>query len=140
MYSPDQVWAALYTSLAPETAIWELVRRSAARNLAYLQNNVLTESDVRLTRVVDLSDPIPIGLTREGLIASDLSPCREAAKIVVARGDEGMLVPSAALPGANLVIFPRNLGPAMTLRVTRSTELPLERISREHDGADSATP
>ena len=43
LFPPEQAFAALYTSLAPEVAMWEMVRRSAARNLAYLQNNVLSQ-------------------------------------------------------------------------------------------------
>ncbi len=34
LFPPSQAFAAPYTSLAPEIAIWEMVRRSAARNLA----------------------------------------------------------------------------------------------------------
>src|SRR6266542_2186380 len=48
LFPPDQALAALYTSLAPGVAIWEMVRRSAVRNLACLQNNVLSELEVDL--------------------------------------------------------------------------------------------
>lgn len=43
LFPPEQAFPALYTSLAPEIAIWEMVRRSAARNLAYLKNSVLSD-------------------------------------------------------------------------------------------------
>ena len=49
----------------------------------------------------------------------------------LARGYEGLLVPSAALPGLNLVIVLRNVPEPSRLRVVRSTALLLERITQE---------
>lgn len=67
LFPTDQAFPALYTSLAPEITIWEMVRRSAARNLAYLRNNVLTELEVDLGPVLDLSHHTVVGLGREAL-------------------------------------------------------------------------
>jgi len=53
------------------------------------------------------------------------------AAAAMARGYEGLLVPSAALPGLNLVILPRNLPEPASIRILRSTELPLDSIQRE---------
>jgi RES domain-containing protein len=131
LFPPDQAFPALYTSLAPEIAIWEMVRRSAARNLAYLKNNVLSELEVDLARVLDLSDPATVGLTLADLTSPDQQPCQELAPAAMARGYEGLLVPSAAMPGLNLVILPRNLPDPPPIRVLRSTELPLDRIAQE---------
>lgn len=130
--------SALYTSLAPEVAIWEVVRRSAAQNLAYLQNNVLTELAVELTQVLDCSDPATMGLTPADLTGLDHRPCQELAAGAEARGYEGLLVPSAALPGVNLVLLPRNLPEPPPLRVVRVTELPLETIARERPREESS--
>jgi RES domain-containing protein len=138
LFPPDQAFPALYTSLAPEIAIWEMVRRSAARNLAYLQNNVLTELAVDLGRVLDLSDPAIVGLTPADLTGSDQRPCRALAAAAVALGYEGLLVPSAALPGLNLVILPRDVPEPPRLRVVRSTELPLDRIAQQQREETSA--
>lgn len=131
LFPPDQAFPALYTSLAPEIAIWEMVRRSAARNLAYLQNNVLSEFEVDLSRILDISDPAAAGLTAADLTGPDHQPCQELAAAAMARGYEGLLVPSAALPGLNLVVLPRNLPEPPPIRVLRSTELPLDRIAQE---------
>lgn len=130
LFPPNQAFPALYTSLAPEIALWEMVRRSAARNLGYLRNNVLTELDVDLGRVLDLSDPAVVGLTREEMTGPDHGACQEIAAAGVAHGFQGLLVPSAALPGSNLVIFPLNLPEPLPVRAIRSMELPLDNVSR----------
>lgn len=134
-FPPEQSFPALYTSLAPEIAIWEMVRRSAARNLAVLQNNVLSELDVTLDSVLDLSDPTSIGLTLSDLTSADQQVCQDLAAAVVARGDEGLLVPSAGLPGLNLVILPQNLVATSFIGVVRSTKLPLDTIAAEEGDA-----
>ncbi|GIW07552.1 MAG: hypothetical protein KatS3mg060_2357 [Dehalococcoidia bacterium] len=131
LFAPDQAFPALYTSLAPEIAIWEMVRRSAARNLAYLKNNVLSELEVDLSRILDISDPAAVGLTAADLTGPDHRPCQELAAAAMARAYEGLLVSSAALPGLNLVVLPRNLPEPSPFRVLRSTELPLDRIAQE---------
>ncbi len=130
LHPAEDAFPALYTSTAPEIAVWEMVRRSAAQNLAYLRNNVLTELEVMLGVVLDLSDPAAAGLTREGLTGDRLEPCQEIAAGVVTAGYQGLLVPSAALPGSNLVIFPPNLPDPPPLRVIGSVPLPLE-IARQ---------
>lgn len=48
---------------------------------------------------------------------------RTVAAAAHARGYEGLLVLSAALPGLNLVLLPDNLGSDARLRVVRSIEL-----------------
>jgi RES domain-containing protein len=131
LFPADQVWPALYTSLAPEIAIWEMVRRSAARNLAFLQNNVLSEIDVSLNRVLDLSNPNVGGRSRLELTGPNLKRCQDLAAVAVERKFEGLVVPSAALPGSNLVIFPRNLPEPPPLHVVRSIELPLDSLVDE---------
>ncbi|MPZ50965.1 MAG: RES domain-containing protein [Dehalococcoidia bacterium] len=131
LFPADQAFPALYTSLSQENAIWEMVRRSAARNLAYLKNNVLSELVVDLGRVLDLSDPSAVGLVLADLTSSDLQLCQELAAAAMALRAEGMLVPSAALPGLNLVILPQNLLEPPSLQILRSTELPLETIAGE---------
>jgi len=131
LFPPDEAFPALYTSLAPEIAIWEMVRRSAARNLAYLRNNVLSELQVDLAGVLDLSDPAALGLTPADLTGTDQQACQELAAAALTRGHQGLLVPSAALPGLNLVVLPRNLSVPPPLRVLHTTELPLDRIAQE---------
>ncbi len=129
LFPPEQTFPVLYTSLAPEIALWEMVRRSAARNLIYLKNNVLSELSVDLSRVLDVADPDAVGLTRADLVGADYHRCQELGAAAARRGYEGLLVPAAAMPGTNLVIFPRNLAEAIPIRTVRSTELPLESIA-----------
>lgn len=137
LFPPDQAFPALYSSLAPEIAIWEMVRRSAAQNLAYLKNNVLSELEVELGSVLDLSDPATVGLTLADMADSDQQPCQELAAAAMARGYEGLLVPSAALPGLNLVIIPRSLPEPPLIRVLQSTDLPLDTIAQEHQEGEA---
>jgi hypothetical protein len=125
-FAAQQVWPALYTSLAPETAIWEMVRRSVVRNIAYLRNNVLSELEVDLSNVLDLADPAVVALAPAELTGSDLRLCHELAATSHALGFEALVVPSAALLGSNLVLFPRNLPEPSPIRLVRSTELPLD--------------
>ena len=132
LFPPEQAFPALYTSFAPEIALWEMVRRSAARNLAYLKNNVLSELEVDLARILDLADPPTVGLTEADLTGPNHQRCQELAAAALARGYEGLLVPSAALAGLNLVVLPRNLPELSRLRAVRSVELPLDTIAGAH--------
>lgn len=134
LFPPEQAFPALYTSLGPEIAIWEMVRRSAARNLAYLKNNVLSELEVDLSRILDISDPGAVGLTSADLTGLDHQPCQQLAEAALVRGYQGLLVPSAALPGLNLVILPRNLPEPSPIRLLRSTDLPIEILAHQHSG------
>jgi RES domain-containing protein len=131
LFPSDQAFPALYTSLAPEIAIWEMVRRSAARNLTYLKNNLLSELEVNLGRPLDLSEPATIGLTPADLTGADQQASQELAATAMAWGYEGLLVPSAALPGLNLVVLPRNLPEPPPIRALRSSGLPLDSIQQE---------
>lgn len=131
-FPADQVFPALYTSLAPEIALWEMVRRSAARNLDYLRNTILSELEVSLDHTLDLADPATIGLARADLTGSEQRSCQELAAIAMFRAYGGLLVPSAALPGLNLVILPRNMIRPSSIRVLHSTNLLLEAMAKEH--------
>ncbi len=131
LFPPEQTWPALYTSLSPEIAIWEIVRRSAARTLGYLANNLLSEIEVTLGRLVDLSEPTVAGLTLADLTGADHRLCQEIGAVATALGYRGLLVPSAALPGLNLVILARNLPEPSAMRVVSSVELPLDSLPQE---------
>jgi hypothetical protein len=138
LFADGEAFAALYTSLAPEIAIWEMVRRSAARDLSYLRNNILTELEVDLDRVLDLSNPSTIGIGLEELTGPDHSVCQDLAATAVATNFQGLLAPSAAMPGVNLVIFPRNLPEAPPIRAVRSTDLPLDTIVQTRPDREQA--
>ena len=55
--------------------------------------------------VMDWRDGVNLDLPREALIASDLQPTRMLASAAYRLGVQGLLVPSAASEGINLVIF-----------------------------------
>lgn len=131
LFPPDQTFPVLYTSLAPEIAIWEMVRRSALRNLTYLKNNVLTELEVDLDRMLDVSDPVAFRLTQAAITGADLRPCQEIAAIARSLGIQGLLVPSAAMLGLNLVLIPDNLASSERVRIVRRRELPLDLAAQD---------
>lgn len=111
-----------------------MVRRSAARNLAFLRDNVLTELSVNLGRVADLTAPQELGLAREELTGPDFAVCHTLARVARATGCDGLLVLSAAMSGTNLDILPENLSQPVSLQVLSSVELPLGTIERENPG------
>ncbi len=131
LFPRDQTFFVLCTSLATEIAIWEMVRRSASRNLGYLKNNVLTEFDVQLDRGLDLSHPGSVGLNLADLTGPDLRPCQALAAAARSLGFDGLVVPSAALPGLNLIILPHKIADPERLRVVGSGELPIDLGSIE---------
>jgi len=129
--SDTAAWAALYTSRAPEVAVWEMVRRSAVRDLRFLKNNVLSELDVDLSAVLDLTDPSRVELSQDDLTGSDATICQSIGRVAFQRGIQGLLVPSATQLGTNLVCFPQNFTASSIVRLVRSTELPLSEF-RQH--------
>lgn len=129
LFPPDRAFPALYLSLAPEIALLEMVRRSVARNLNYLRNNILSELEIHFDRIIDVTEPSALGLSEADLTGTDLHLCQELGGAALAGGYEGLLVPSAALAGFNLVVLPRNLPEAGRLHMVRSREFPLDTIT-----------
>lgn len=132
LFPPEQVFAALYLSLAPEICIGEILRHvSTIEGLQYLNNFVLSELTVELRAVMDCRDSIALGLEPETLLLdTDYSITRELAAAAVTRGAEGVLVPSATRLGDNLIIFPQNLRPASQLIIV-SSKSPRLYVQRE---------
>ncbi len=128
LFSADQAFPALYTSLAPEIAIWEMVRRSAARNLGYLRNNVLSELEVDLSRILDISDAAAVGLTAADLTGPDHQPSQELAAAAMAR-----------LPGAVACRISASSA-ASDERSNNSDRTEVDRSSRSPLCATSTTP
>lgn len=109
-----------------------MVRRSAARNLDYLQNNLLTELHIDVTVVLDATEPATIDLQLADLTGSDPSVCRQLALAAIREGCQGLLVPSAAMHGTNLVLFPNNLPDPLPAAVIGSRSLPIELTRGAH--------
>jgi hypothetical protein len=125
-FSEGPTWPALYTSLAPQIAVWEMVRRSVARDISYLANQQLTELEIAVSSVLDFRTPAALGLTTEDLTGPSSEIPWLLAQAAVGRGAGGILVPSAALQGNNLVLFPSNLPSVLPVRIVRSEAMPLD--------------
>lgn len=103
-----------------------MVRRSVARDIRYLANQQLTELEIAVSSVLDFRNPGTLGLTPEDLTGPSSEIPWLLAQAAVGRGAGGILVPSAALQGNNLVLFPSNLPSVLPVRIVRSEALPLD--------------
>jgi RES domain-containing protein len=119
----DQTWPALYLALRAETALAEIVRHITPELLDKLNDFRLSELEVDLARVIDCSDAAALGLAPEVLIRDyDFAITQELASAAIARGAEGVLVPSATGLGDNLVVFPAELLSTSKLSVVSSRD------------------
>lgn len=116
-YNPKDAFGALYCSEKPATCIAEVRKATAGRTLSAF---VLVSVTVELQRVLDLTDHAVLqrlGLRSEDLIAPDWAPTQELGRLAREAGFEGLLVPSAAAPGTNLVLFPDYLASASSVQL-----------------------
>lgn len=117
-FPPSQVWAALYLSLTAEASLGEVLRQFGPEMLPELNEYRLSELDVELSAVLDCRDAAALGLSRADLIQNrEFAITQEIAGEAIARGMEGILVPSATGLGDNLVVFPARLRSASRLTV-----------------------
>jgi filamentous hemagglutinin len=138
-WNPPRSFAAVYASLDPHTALDEVLAhfRHYGIPIESAMPRVTISVRVQLGRVLDLTD----GPTRSVLRVSarrmldepwreEQAAGREALTQAIGRlahelGWEGLLVPSAARRGgANLILFPDNLGRGSTLEIVNVGELP----------------
>lgn len=104
-YNPKDVFGALYLGESPAVCAAELRKTAAGRTLGSL---VLATVAIKLHRVFDLTDQgvlERLALRGEDLVASDWSFTQELGTLTREAGFEALLVPSAAGPGSNLVLF-----------------------------------
>ena len=135
LFPSNAVFPALYTSVGPEIATWEMIRHSR-RSTAVAMWQRFTTVDisrlhVSLQSAVDLRNPPVAGLSVADLIGDVYSLTQAIGAAAVTDSHEGLLVPTATgigEPGAdfNIVIFTDNLRPGSTVVVleTRSPNLP----------------
>lgn len=113
--------------MAAEVAIWEMVRRSMARNIDYLKNNVLSEIRLTLENVLDLTLPFDDGRGDSRLTGPNIHLCQEIAALARDRHYQGLVVPSAAIDnGKNLVHLPDNLSSRTSIEVIRTSVLNID--------------
>ena len=109
-FPEDQVFAALYLALSPETALAELVRHVTPELLSALNDYRLTRLRLSLDDVLDLRDPALLEIEMEDLHSdTDHELTRELGTAAYSSGREAILIPSATRLGDNLIIFPDNL-------------------------------
>jgi RES domain-containing protein len=124
-YNPKGEFAALYCGETPAIGAAEV--RKATRGWA-LGLLVLATIEVQLHRVLDLTDHTilhALHLRPQDLVAPDWGLTQELGRLAHAARLEGLLVPSGAAPGVNLVLFTDRLDPASALHLvtTEPTEL-----------------
>ncbi|HUH67872.1 MAG TPA: RES family NAD+ phosphorylase [Mycobacterium sp.] len=118
--------AAIYTSLAPATALAE------ARHAIDIQpvrpkprRRVLYELLITLDSAVDLTTERykEVGLTELDLGADDFSPCQRVGGAVAWLGYDGIIVPSARANGGNVVILVDSVAPDALFQRVGETEI-----------------
>ncbi|MGI8857324.1 MAG: RES family NAD+ phosphorylase [Thermomicrobiales bacterium] len=106
LFPAADVWAALYLALGPEVCLGEILRHITSDLLPQLNGYRLSEVAVTLTAVLDCRDSTLLGLEHRDLWHdTDCYIPRLLAEAAMARGVEGMLVPSATRLGDNLIVF-----------------------------------
>ena len=115
----------LYTSLERDLAIQESGRHAPRANL---QGGLAAgKIKVKLQKVLDLTQPsglVKLGLSKEALVSSDCSITQAISHQARKAGFQGLLVPSAAGSGVNLVVFENNLAEGCLIEVERPTPPP----------------
>jgi RES domain-containing protein len=103
-YNPAEVFGALYLSESSEGCLAELRRRPAAP-----RDCLIGRIRINVGRVFDLTDPDvleQLGIDRDDLCGDEWELTQELGECIREAGFEGVLVPSAAGPYRNLVLFP----------------------------------
>jgi RES domain-containing protein len=117
-------FGALYTSLTPDTAGREIARYFTVPPIGGFE---LASIRLHLTRVLDLTRPNSLaraGISDEQLIASQYSVTQEIGLSAWENGFEGLITPSAAIPGQhNLAVFLDNQQPSWRIELTGRSEL-----------------
>jgi RES domain-containing protein len=115
-YNPPEQFGALYLGESPGVCRVELARQ----DLRSLSRFVLGTFRVTLAKVCDLTDPAvlrALGIKRNDLVQDDWLPTQQLGTLIREAGFEAALVPSAAGPHVNLVIFTDRLSDESEVRI-----------------------
>lgn len=115
-YNPLGGFGAIYCGENPAVCAAEIHRRAQRHPVRRYR---LARIHIDLHRVLDLTDPATLaalGLRAEDLVTDTWEPTQRLGAAARAAGFEGLLVPSAAGPGRNLVIFPDRLDARSRIR------------------------
>ena len=116
-YNPIGGFGALYCAESRAVCAAEIGKPAARHPVLPYR---LARIRVQLQRVLDLTDAstlTALGLRPEDLTGQDWDATQRLAAQARAAGFEALLVPSAAGPGRNLVVFPDRLDPGSRVRV-----------------------
>jgi RES domain-containing protein len=112
-WNPPDV-AAIYASLALDTALTEAEHRISLEPFRPRVRRTIYEVSVELSSVLELTSPellASVGIGEDELQADVPDACQMVGGAVAWLDHDGMLVPSARAAGTNIVIFP-NAGSA----------------------------
>jgi hypothetical protein len=111
--------------------IGEVLRHITPALLPALKDQRLSKLAVDLTAVLDCRDIAAIGIPPDALFHdTDYAVGQILGASAVARGSEGLLVPSATrLPDDVLIIFPDNMRPTSSIAVVETVD-PVLYIAR----------
>lgn len=99
---------ALYVSLERDTAIAEGDYLIASQPLRPAAKRTVHRLRISLSALVDLTDPVlleALGVDQDALTSDDHRACQAVGAAAVFLHLDGILVPSARHPGANIVIL-----------------------------------
>lgn len=118
LFSEHETWPALYLALSAEICLGEIMRHITPALLPQLNGYRLSEIAVYCAAIVDCTDVPAIGVRPDDLLHDTNFPASALlAEAVIAKGAEGMIVPSATRLGNNLIIFPNQMRAGSTLTV-----------------------
>jgi RES domain-containing protein len=107
-YNRKGLFGALYLSQGKEICLVERTK-AAGGDIKNLQSQIIGEIEVSVDKVIDLTDKATmnhLGIRREDLIhPTDHAFSQLIGKLARDNGVDGLLVPSAAGSGNNLVVF-----------------------------------
>jgi RES domain-containing protein len=123
LFPVGQTWPALYLALREVICLGEVMRHLSTANLANLASYSLSELSVELSVVLDCRQPAHLGLRADDVCEDlDYTVPQAIAAAAIARGAEGLLVPSATRLGDNLILFPTHYRARSTVAVVKTTD------------------
>lgn len=114
---------AIYLSVERDTALAEGAHLVDLQPQPLKGIRHLHEAEVNLGRVLDLRERKvlqALGLSEADIRSPNHSACQKVGGTAEWLGIEGLIVPSARIDGANLVVFERRAGPDFSVRILTS--------------------
>ncbi len=124
LFPSGPTWAALYCALSYGVCLGEVLRHVTPELLPALRDQRLSRLAVDLSAVLDCRDVAALGVPPDVLFHdTDYTPGQALGFAAIARGCEGLLIPSATrLPDDVLVIFPDNLRSTSRIEVVETVD------------------